>query len=126
MRIADLPNDTVPNALELDSVALERKAAEVADILRALANERRLMILCKLVEWGEASVGTLADAVGLSQSALSQHLAKMRDENLVAFRRESQTLWYRIADPRVEELFFTLHRLFCQPASKSKKRGSRT
>jgi DNA-binding transcriptional ArsR family regulator len=121
-----LRNDALPNAGELDSVALERKAAEVADILRALANERRLMILCKLVEWGEASVGALAGAVGLSQSALSQHLAKMRDENLVAFRRESQTLWYRIADPRVEELFFTLHRLFCQPDSKSKKQGSRT
>ena len=126
MRIAALQNHAVPNAEELDSVALERKAAEVADILRALANERRLMILCKLVEWGEANVTSLAEAVDLSQSALSQHLAKMRDENLVAFRRESQTLWYRIADPRVEELFFTLHRLFCQPSPKSKKRGSRT
>jgi ArsR family transcriptional regulator len=86
---------------------------ELADIFRALANERRLMILCKLVEWGEASVGTLADAVGLSQSALSQHLAKMRDENLVAFRRESQTLWYRIADPRCEILLATLYQLYC-------------
>lgn len=119
-------HNAFPNAEALDSAALERKAAEVADILRALANERRLMILCKLVEWGEASVGTLAEAVGLSQSALSQHLAKMRDENLIAFRRESQTLWYRIADPRVEELFFTLHRLFCAADLKSKKRGTRT
>ena len=77
-----------PPTTEIDTAVLERKAAEVAGILRALANERRLMILCKLVEWGEATVGTLADAVGLSPSALSQHLAKMRDENLVAFRRE--------------------------------------
>jgi ArsR family transcriptional regulator len=114
-----------PPANEIDAAVLERKAAEVAGILRALANERRLMILCKLVEWGEATVGTLADAVGLSPSALSQHLAKMRDENLVAFRRESQTLWYRIADPRIEQLFFTLHALFCQPASNNKKRGVR-
>ncbi|MEW6151720.1 MAG: ArsR family transcriptional regulator, partial [Pseudomonadota bacterium] len=53
--------------------------------------------------------------VGLSQSALSQHLAKMRDEGLVAFRRESQTLWYRIADPRIEQLFATFYRLFCAP-----------
>jgi ArsR family transcriptional regulator len=88
---------------------------ELADILRALANERRLMILCKLVEWGEANVTSLAEAVGLSQSALSQHLAKMREEGLVAFRRQSQTLWYRIADPRIEQLFATLHKLFCEP-----------
>ena len=93
--------------------ALQARAAEVAAILRALANERRLMILCKLVEWGEANVSSLAEAVGLSQSALSQHLAKMRAEGLVAYRRESQTLWYRIADTRIEQLFATLHRLFC-------------
>ena len=93
--------------------ALEQKASEVAGILRALANERRLMILCKLVEWGEASVNSLAEAVGLSQSALSQHLAKMRAEGLVAYRRESQTLWYRITDPKIEKLFVTLHQLFC-------------
>jgi ArsR family transcriptional regulator len=114
------------HASELDFAPLVQQASRVAATLRALANERRLMILCKLFEMGEANVTTLAESVGLSQSALSQHLAKMRDENLVAFRRESQTLWYRIADPRVEELFFTLHRLFCQPDSKSKKRGSRT
>lgn len=95
--------------------ALERKAADLADILRALANERRLMILCKLVEWGEGSVNALAEAVGLSQSALSQHLAKMRAEGLVRFRRDGQTLWYRIADSRIEQLFATLHRLFCAP-----------
>jgi ArsR family transcriptional regulator len=98
--------------------ALERKAAQVAGLLGALANERRLMILCRLVEWGEGNVGALADAVGLSQSALSQHLAKMRQEGLVAFRRDGQTLWYRIADPRVEELFAALHRLFCQDTIK--------
>ena len=51
---------------------------------------------------------------GLSQAALSQHLAKMRDEGLVAFRRESQTLWYRIADPRTETLLAALYQLYCQ------------
>ena len=98
------------------------KAMEVADILRALANERRLMILCQLVEYGEATVSSLVDSVGVSQSALSQHLAKMRDEGIVTFRRDSHTIWYRIADRRVEELFATLHRLFCKPARKSGKR----
>ncbi|HWX51110.1 MAG TPA: metalloregulator ArsR/SmtB family transcription factor [Roseomonas sp.] len=92
---------------------MEERAGEVAGILRALANERRVMILCKLVQAGEANVNTLAEAIGLSQSALSQHLAKMRAERLVTFRRESQTLWYRVADPRIEQLFMTLHALFC-------------
>lgn len=98
-----------------DPETFEEQAVEVAGILRALANERRLMILCKLAEWGEGNVNVLAEAVGLSQSALSQHLARMREEGLVSFRRESQTLWYRIADPRIEQLFATLQRLFCRP-----------
>jgi ArsR family transcriptional regulator len=97
---------------------IEKAAAEVAGVLRAIANERRLLILCKLVEWGEANVNSLADAVGLSQSALSQHLTKMRAEGLVTYRRESQTLWYRIADPRIEDLFATLHRLYCRAPKK--------
>ncbi len=92
---------------------LEEKAVEVAGVLRAIANERRLMILCRLVEDGEATPGALADAVGLSQPALSQHLARMREEGLIAYRRESQTLWYRIADPRIAELLATLHNLYC-------------
>jgi ArsR family transcriptional regulator len=96
-----------------DPARLGRKAAEVAAVLRAIANEHRLTILCRLVEDGEANVTALAEAVGLSQSALSQHLARMREEGLVAFRRESQTLWYRIADRRTEKLIATLHRLYC-------------
>lgn len=99
----------------LDTQGIERAAVEVAGVLRAIANERRLMILCKLVEWGEGSVNALADTVGLSQSALSQHLAKMRDEGLVTYRRDSQTLWYRIGDPRIEDLLATLHKLYCKP-----------
>ena len=105
-----------------DLAEFEKKAVEVADILRALGNQRRLMILCKLVEYGEATVGSLVEEVGISQSALSQHLAKLRDEGIVAFRRDSQTLWYRIADQRIEELFATLYRLFCKPGRKSGKR----
>ena len=66
------------------------------------------------MEEGEATVGDLADAIGLSQSALSQHLARMREEGIVTFRRDAQTLWYRIADPRVESLLATLHRLYCR------------
>lgn len=98
----------------IDPHALQARAGEVADLLRALANDRRLIILCKLVETGEATVGSLVEDVGLSQSALSQHLARMREEGIVAFRRDAQTIWYRIADPRVETLLATLHRLYCQ------------
>lgn len=98
----------------IDPRALQAKAGQVADLLGALANDRRLLILCKLVETGEATVGALADDIGLSQSALSQHLARMREEGIVTFRRDAQTLWYRIADPRVETLLATLHRLYCQ------------
>ena len=102
------------SATRIDPHALQAKAGEVADLLRALSNDRRLLILCKLVEEGEATVGSLADDVGLSQSALSQHLARMRDEGIVAFRRDAQTIWYRIADPRIETLLATLHRLYCR------------
>lgn len=97
-----------------DLATFEANAAKVAQVLRALANERRLMILCKLVEWGEASVNALAEAVGLSQSALSQHLARMREEGIVDFRREGQTLWYRVSEPRIEVLLGQLQRLYCR------------
>ena len=100
--------------LTLDPVSFARQAGEVAGLLKAIANQRRLMVLCKLVEEEEMRVGDLAQAVGLSQSALSQHLSVMRDEGLLAFRRESQSLWYRIADPRVASLLATLHDLFCK------------
>ncbi len=99
----------------------KNNAVEVANILRALANERRLMILCQLVECGEATVGSLVEEIGVSQSAMSQHLGKMRDEGIVTFRRERQTIWYRIADQRIEQLFATLHHLFCRKSSRSKK-----
>lgn len=104
----------MPTATRLDARALESRAAEVAGLLRALANDRRLLILCRLVEEGEATVGGLAKDVGLSQSALSQHLARMREEGMVTFRRESQTVWYRIADSRIATLLSTLHQLYCR------------
>jgi ArsR family transcriptional regulator len=108
-----------------DLATFAANAKLVANILRTLANERRLMILCKLVEWGEATVGSLAEAVGLSQSALSQHLAKMRDEGIVTYRRESQALWYRIAEPKTEALLGHLQQLYCPPETGAPQRKSR-
>lgn len=98
----------------MNLATFENKAEGVARHLRALGNGRRLMVLCKLVEHGEMSVGDLSREVGLSQSALSQHLARMREEGLVAFRREAQTLHYRIADPRTEALLAALYQLYCK------------
>jgi ArsR family transcriptional regulator len=72
-----------------------------------------LLLLCKLVERGRMSVGQLAETVGLSQSALSQHLAVMREEKLVAFDRAGQTLFYRIADERLNQLLASLYRIYC-------------
>lgn len=101
-----------------DITRFEASAAEAARLLRALANERRLMILCQLAD-GERSVGELLPLVGLSQSALSQHLAVLRDEGIVATRRESQTVRYRIADPAAVRVVATLAEIFCPPDMRS-------
>jgi ArsR family transcriptional regulator len=92
---------------------LETRAEEVAAVLKTLSNPRRLLLLCKLVERGPMSVGQLAETVGLSQSALSQHLAVMREEKLVAFDRAGQTLFYRIADERLNQLLASLYQIYC-------------
>lgn len=85
---------------------------EAARVLKALANPNRLMVLCALVN-GERSVGQINEKVPLSQSALSQHLARFRREGLVATRRESQTIYYRIADRKVLDLMAKLYELYC-------------
>ena len=92
---------------------LERKTAEAASLLKLLANENRLLILCQLVRAPEMSVNDLAAAVGLSQSALSQHLAKMRDEGLLTTRREAQTVFYRISDPNAGRVLALLKSIYC-------------
>jgi DNA-binding transcriptional ArsR family regulator len=97
-----------------DITRFEASAAEAAKLLRALGNERRLMILCQLTD-GELSVGELLPRVGLSQSALSQHLAVLREEAIVATRREGQTIRYRIADPAAVRVVATLAEIFCPP-----------
>lgn len=96
--------------------ALEEKAGEAARMLRLLANERRLLVLCHLAGEGETTVGALAEAVGLSQPALSQHLALLREDGLVATRRESQAMFYRLADPKAARLLEVLRDLYCPPA----------
>jgi ArsR family transcriptional regulator, virulence genes transcriptional regulator len=101
------------SARKSDLSALQRNAGAATAMLRTLANERRLMILCLLIDGAEMSAGELATEVGLSQSALSQHLAKMREEGLVAFRREAQSIHYRIADPNVKRIISVLKNIYC-------------
>ena len=99
--------------MDMQIEALTAKAAEAAGLLKSLANEQRLLILCHLVSEGELSVGALGDRMQLSQSALSQHLARLREERLVGFRREAQTLHYSIRDPKAEQVLALLRDLFC-------------
>lgn len=92
----------------------EESAARAAALLRLLGNERRLMILCQLAD-GELSVGDIQRRIGLSQSALSQHLALLRADGVVATRRDGQTIFYRIADHSALRIVETLAELFCPP-----------
>ena len=96
-----------------DAAALAKQAGEAAQLLKMLANEKRLLILCFLAVRGEMTVGELVRVVKLSQSALSQHLAKLRADGLVEFRRTSQTLHYRVADPRALRLLQVLKDIYC-------------
>jgi DNA-binding transcriptional ArsR family regulator len=97
-------------------VTLEAKAEEVSRLLTAMANARRLMVLCNLLE-GEKSVGELAEIVGLSSAALSQHLAKMRAMELVTTQRDGQTIYYRLASREIRQVLETLYRLYCAPGT---------
>ena len=104
---------------------LMARSDEVAAILKAMSNGKRLMVLCELSK-GERSVSSLEARVPLSQSALSQHLAKLRQARLVATRREAQTIYYSLADPRVAHLMTALYGLFCSSGKpKRKKETSR-
>lgn len=96
-----------------DLDAMLAHAEEAATMLRALGHGARLKVLCELVE-GERSVGELVKAAGLSQSALSQHLAKLREEGIVETRRDGQTIFYRLADPQIARVLDVLHELYCQ------------
>ncbi len=92
---------------------MQRNAAKAEAMLKLLANAKRLMILCHLVK-GEKSVGQLADLVNLSSSALSQHLAKMRDLQMVEADKQGQMVFYRISNPEVEAILSTLYLIYCK------------
>ena len=99
------------------SKALQKGADKAAADLALLANPRRLRLLCRLAE-GEASVLELAAAVGLSQSAMSQHLALLRSSRMVATRREGTQILYRLLDAKVARLLALLHDIYCAKEAK--------
>ncbi len=96
-----------------DARELTARAHEAAKLLAALANQNRLAILCELVD-GERPVGALVQAIGLSQSALSQHLAKLRAAGIVATRRDAQTIYYRLASDAAGSVMTTLAEIYCR------------
>ena len=97
----------------MDFNAMQQNATEAVTLLKGLANESRLMIMCVLTE-GELSVGQLNQRINLSQSALSQHLAVLREQGLVNTRRESQTIYYRLADSPAMSVIGLLHEVYCE------------
>src|SRR3984957_13781092 len=92
---------------------LAKQAGAAAQLLKLLGNEKRLLVLCFLAARGEMTVGEIVDVVDLSQSALSQHLGKLRADGLVTFRRTSQTLHYRVADKRTLRVLQLLKEIYC-------------
>jgi DNA-binding transcriptional ArsR family regulator len=103
---------------DFDIDDLKGKAAKAARLLKALGNEYRLLVMCELAQ-GERSVGALQEVVGLGQSALSQHLARLRRDGLVSARRSAQTVLYSISSKEVMVLMETLYDLYCSDTNEA-------
>ena len=107
----------------MDSHQLQQSAQEAAQLLKALGNRHRLSILCLLLD-GEKSVGQLVPLVGLSQSALSQHLARLRHDGLVRTRRSAQVIYYTLEGAQARALLETLHGLYCCGSEPAERKPS--
>jgi ArsR family transcriptional regulator, virulence genes transcriptional regulator len=107
--------------MKIQSEIMEAAADQASDLLKALSNRHRLLIICQLVD-GERSVGELAGFLNLRDSTVSQHLALLRKDGLVSARRDAQTIYYRIASEPAHEVLKTLYQVFCAPP---KAAGSR-
>ena len=110
------------NITDGDIGQLEKKASQAASTLKSLSNKWRLLILCQLVK-GEKSVGELLDIIDLSQSALSQHLAVLRESDLVSTRRESQSIFYSLKGADVPVILGALYQVYCTPEEAPSKRA---
>jgi DNA-binding transcriptional ArsR family regulator len=89
-------------------------AERASELLKSLANRHRLLIVCQLIE-GERSVGELGEFLGIRDSTVSQHLALLRTDGVVAARRDGQTIWYSISSAPAREVLETLYKIYCAP-----------
>jgi len=106
--------------MKIDADIMEVAADRASVLLKSLANRHRLLIICQLID-GERSVGELAEYLNLRDSTVSQHLALLRKDGLVAARRDGQTIYYSIASDPAREVLKTLYQVYCAPkAAKSK------
>lgn len=112
IRYFSYETDMTSSSQNADDLFLMEGAEKASDLLKAISNKHRLLVLCLLIEQEEMTVGEIQKRVSLSQSSLSQHLAKMREEGLVAYRRESQTLYYRIENPDIAKIIALLKSIF--------------
>lgn len=116
--------------MKINALNMQQTAVEACELLKAIANPHRLIILCQLVE-GEKSVGQLAKFLGIRDSAVSQNLSLMRRSGMVEARRDAQTMWYSIKSAEVRLILETLYNIYCaskplctpqtKPASSRKK-----
>ncbi len=106
--------------MKIDSAIMESAADQASDLLKALSNRHRLLIICQLID-GERSVGDLAGFLELRDSTVSQHLALLRKDGLVAARRDAQTIYYSIASDPAREILKTLYQVYCAPKARKTK-----
>jgi DNA-binding transcriptional ArsR family regulator len=106
------------------SERMQANADAASELLKALANRHRLLILCQLIE-GESSVGDLAQFLGIRDSTVSQHLALLRRDGLIAARREGQTIWYSISSAPARALLEALYRVYCGSSERGTARRQR-
>ncbi len=109
--------------MKIDGAIMESAADRASDLLKALSNRHRLLIICQLID-GERSVGDLAAFLSLRDSTVSQHLALLRKDGLVLARRDAQTIYYSIASDPARQILKTLYQVYCAPpkARKAKTR----
>lgn len=100
--------------MKVEPKSMQDAAGEASDLLKALANPHRLMIICQLID-APRSVGQIADFLGIRQSTASQHLALLRRDGLVSTARDGQTIWYAISSPEARAVLQTLYNLYCAP-----------
>ena len=110
--------------MKINSEIMERAADEASNLLKALSNRHRLLIICQLID-GERSVGELAELLGLRDSTVSQHLALLRKDGLVSARRDAQTIYYSIASEPARDILKTLYQAFCVPKSRAARGSAR-